>query len=93
MIYVPVATDPVSLSYDPAVAGQLAIPFSTDLRDAILIRLILPLGLYPIGNGLFQPAIISPSIFSANSATLRSNFHSHSLTNRGHSSPRSHPPS
>jgi len=57
VIYVPVATDPVSLSYDPAVAGQPAIPFSTKLRNTILIRLILRLGLYPIGNGLFQPAI------------------------------------
>ena len=57
VIYVPVATDPVSLSYDPAVARQPAIPFSTKLRDTIPICLILHLGLYPIGNGLFQPAI------------------------------------
>ena len=64
MIYVSEATDPDSMSYDPAVAGQPAIPFSTQLRDMSPIRPTLYLRPRPIGHGFFQPAIISDHLLS-----------------------------
>ena len=51
-------TDPESTSYDPAVARQSAIPFSTNVRDMNPMRPVLLGKLCPISNGLFQPAII-----------------------------------
>ena len=51
------------MSYDPALAGQPAIPFSTKVRDMCPIRPILTFRLYPIGNGLFQPIIYFGELF------------------------------
>jgi len=50
-------TDPVRVSYDPARAGQPAIPFSDVLRGAACIPQAISSTLCPIGNGLLQLAI------------------------------------
>jgi len=50
-------TDPAGGSYDPALAGQPAVPFSAILRDEAPIFQELFRMLCLIGNGLFQPAM------------------------------------
>ena len=51
------STGPWSMSYDPALAKQPGILFSTLVRDLTPIRQALIPCACPIGNGLFRPII------------------------------------